>query len=363
MRQRLRVVGSAFVAALILTGTGSGQAPTGAESLLRLAANHQGGVDVLPVNRLMRAVKRANLRRGPGTHHDKVGLLEVGEQVRATGEVGNWLRVEVSDGGTAFVHAPLLADATRPAEPTVAERLFWQSVQGSGDAADIRAYLDRYPQGTYAVLARNWLKRLQAQGQATEGSRPVRSVEAAHRAVWQIHNDHYQGTAFAIGPSNFIINIHVLLDLLKRGNSLAATTLLQDGNPVQLRVKQVLAVNVAHDLALLETGQRVEEYLRFIDEDALGPGEQLFVMGYLDGFTRQAVPDGMVYEDIFSFAVATDFPDLSGMSGSPILNASGRVVGVGHVAEHNVLYGVKTSYAKAFVAGESGTACSRHASG
>ena len=154
----------------------------------------------------------------------------------------------------------------------------------------------------------------------------------------------------------------MLLDLLKRGNSLAATTLLQDGNPVQLKVKQVLAVNVAHDLALLETGQRVDDYLRFIDEDALGPGEQLFVMGYLDGFTRQAVPDGMVYEDIFSFAVATDFPDLSGMSGSPILNASGRVVGVGYVAEHNVLYGVKTSYAKAFVAGESGTACSRHAS-
>ena len=154
----------------------------------------------------------------------------------------------------------------------------------------------------------------------------------------------------------------MLLDLLKRGNSLAATTLLQDGNPVQLKVKQVLAVNVAHDLALLETGQRVDDYLRFIDEDALGPGEQLFVMGYLDGFTRQAVPDGMVYEDIFSFAVATDFPDLSGMSGSPILNASGRVVGVGYVAEHNVLYGAKTSYAKAFVAGESGTACSRHAS-
>ena len=174
MRQRLRMIGSAFLAALILAGTVLAQSPTGADSPLRLAANHQGGFEVVAVNRLMRTVKRANLRSDPATHHNKVGLLEVGEQVRVTGEAGNWLRVEVSDGGTAFVHAPLLADATRPAEPTAAERLFWQSVKDSGDAADIRAYLDRYPRGTYAVLARNWLKRLQAQGQATEGSRPVR---------------------------------------------------------------------------------------------------------------------------------------------------------------------------------------------
>ena len=145
-------------------------------------------------------------------------------------------------------------------------------------------------------------------------------------------------------------------------NALAATTLLQDGNPAKLKVKQVLAVNVAHDLALLETQQSVDEYLRFIDEDAPGPGEQLWVMGYLDGLTRQEITNGIVYEDIFNFAVATDFPDLDGMSGSPILDVGGRVVGVGYLAESNMLYGVKINHVKAFVAGESGTVCSRHAS-
>ena len=85
-------------------------------------------------------------------------------------------------------------------------------------------------------------------------------------------------------------------------------------------------------------------------------------MGYLDGFTRQGVTNGMVYEDIFSFAVATDFPDLEGMSGSPILDAGERVVGMGYIAEENMLYGVKVDYAKAFVAGESGVVCSQHAS-
>ena len=262
------MIGSAFLAALILTGTAFAQPRTDADSPLRLAANHQAGFDAVAVNQLMQTVKRANLRSGPGTHFDKVGVLEVGEQVRVTGEVGGWLRVEVSNGRTAFVYAPLLQDVTPPTEPNAAERLFWESVKDSGDAADVRAYLEQYPQGIYAVLARNRLRRLQAHEQGSDGGRPVRNVDEAHRAVWKIHNvkpgetfgkrkDHSRGTAFAIAPSNFITNVHVLLGLLERDGALAATSLLQDGNPAKLKLKQVLAVNVAHDLALLETGRRV----------------------------------------------------------------------------------------------------------
>ena len=42
------------------------------------------------------------------------------------------------------------------------ELLFWESVKDSGDPADIRAYLDQYPRGTYGVLARNRLRRLES---------------------------------------------------------------------------------------------------------------------------------------------------------------------------------------------------------
>ena len=46
------------------------------------------------------------------------------------------------------------------AEHLAAERLFWESVKDSANAANIQAYLDRFPVGTYAVLARNRLKQL-----------------------------------------------------------------------------------------------------------------------------------------------------------------------------------------------------------
>ena len=68
------------------------------------------------------------------------------------------------------------------AERLAAERelLFWESVKDSTNAADIQAYLDRYPSGTYEVLARNRLQALQ--GAVAPPPPPevtVASVEAA----------------------------------------------------------------------------------------------------------------------------------------------------------------------------------------
>ena len=72
-------------------------------------AVYRGPVE--PADRVMQAVKRSNLRSGPGTTHDKVGLLAVGDEVRVTGAVGDWLRIEAPAGGEAFVYGPLLAVA------------------------------------------------------------------------------------------------------------------------------------------------------------------------------------------------------------------------------------------------------------
>ena len=74
--------------------------------------------DVMKVDRDMWAAKRSNLRSGPGTEHGKVGLLEVGEKVRVTGEIGrDWLQIEMAGGGKAFVYAPLLANAAPRTAP------------------------------------------------------------------------------------------------------------------------------------------------------------------------------------------------------------------------------------------------------
>ena len=65
------------------------------------------------------------------------------------------------------------------AEQLAAERLFWESVKDSTNPADIQAYLDRYPNGVYAALARNRLKALQTAAAPAAPEATAASVEDA----------------------------------------------------------------------------------------------------------------------------------------------------------------------------------------
>ena len=100
------------LACAVLTGLLLLLAPTPARA--------QSGLAIIPVDRTMWAVKRANVRSGMGTAYTKVGLLEVGEQVRVTGvgAGGKWLRIERPNRRSAFVYAPLLAAAPPQGAPT-----------------------------------------------------------------------------------------------------------------------------------------------------------------------------------------------------------------------------------------------------
>jgi hypothetical protein len=71
----------------------------------------------------------------------------------------------------AFFLAMLLALANaagaqapeRATEELRAEMVFWESVRSSSDPADFRAYLEQYPNGKFAALARNRLSALNPQ--------------------------------------------------------------------------------------------------------------------------------------------------------------------------------------------------------
>ena len=47
------------------------------------------------------------------------------------------------------------------------ERTFWNSIERSAEAADFEAYLQKYPNGSYAVLAENRLRKLKADQNST----------------------------------------------------------------------------------------------------------------------------------------------------------------------------------------------------
>ena len=75
--------------------------------------------EVVPLDQEMTATKNANLRAGPGTSHDKLGLIVKDAVVKVTGrtEDGEWYRVSIAGGRTGFVYGNLLAE--KKVSPTV----------------------------------------------------------------------------------------------------------------------------------------------------------------------------------------------------------------------------------------------------
>jgi hypothetical protein len=59
------------------------------------------------------------------------------------------------------------AAATSPPRPSASgvEIMFWESIRASSNPADFKAYLEQYPQGSFAALARNRLAALGAPNQ------------------------------------------------------------------------------------------------------------------------------------------------------------------------------------------------------
>ena len=97
---------------------------------------------------------------------------------------------EPAAGGVSPASPPTVAAAPfdrLTAEQLAAERLaaeqellFWETVKDSANAANVQAYLDRWPNGQYAVLARNLLEQL---AETAGGVAPPRDMPARPAAA------------------------------------------------------------------------------------------------------------------------------------------------------------------------------------
>lgn len=95
--------------------------------------------------------------------------------------IGNWQ----GDAGfpvTQYLTAEQIARIAdmaerRRAEERANDRTYWQATGAGGDEAGLRAYLDRYPNGEFAALARSRLSEIEAE--------TAREAERQDRAAWE----------------------------------------------------------------------------------------------------------------------------------------------------------------------------------
>ena len=72
---------------------------------------------------------------------------------------------------------------------------------------------------------------------------------------------------------------------------------------------------------------------------------------------RQIAP--IPWQDRFYYALAVNRMDLSGASGSPVLNSRGEVVAIASRADKNISYSLKVKHIKRLLSGEIGVFCPR----
>jgi tetratricopeptide (TPR) repeat protein len=69
-----------------------------------------------------------------------------------------WVAMSITSN---FYFSGSLVKADRTADPTTSQREFWDSIKNSTDPEDFRAYLKEFPDGLFASLARNNLRRIE----------------------------------------------------------------------------------------------------------------------------------------------------------------------------------------------------------
>ena len=208
------------------------------------------------------------------------------------------------------------------------------------------------------------------------------NLKNAHLGVWKIYNiqsgetfgdkSHSQGTAFAIEPTLFVTNSHVLRGLSEQGTSLQEIRLSQEGHSSDLTVDTVLAISNVDDLALFLTKESSRGYFRAAASSSLSQLKQLTAIGYPNGsFHRMNQIAKTTFSDpfLYHFTMATnrrlfaEEKSLGGSSGGPILDARGRVIGVIAQGYYNIIFGIKLEkledFVDDFIAKEKSVTCSQ----
>ena len=195
------------------------------------------------------------------------------------------------------------------------------------------------------------------------------NILQAHKTVWQfvlsnkiilkiIRPNISSGTAFFIGPNQVVTNFHVINAFENENYKYHSIKdiYLKQGDK-RIKFKRVLYASAVDDLVILETEKTVSDYLNISEEVSLG---RLFAFGYPGKVKKILIhlEEYGVTDNTYNYAIAVDKSDLGGLSGGPVLDGQGKIVGVVYRSIQNMLRVIKFSKIVELRRGSIGIDCS-----
>jgi serine protease Do len=164
------------------------------------------------------------------------------------------------------------------------------------------------------------------------------------------------GSGFLAGPDGFVLtNYHVIADLANHPGEYEARYMAESGARGNL---ELLNVDVVHDLALLRSSDRLPQPLE-ISESTPRQGTRLYSMGfpYDIGLTIvEGTYNGMLEKSLYERLHFTGSIN-PGMSGGPVLDQRGEVIGINvATAGNQVGFLVPSKFARRLLDNSSGEA-------
>ena len=162
-----------------------------------------------------------------------------------------------------------------------------------------------------------------------------------------------QGTAFYVGNNKLLTARHVVLDILYQNDGEWAYVEV-DGNNIKCKAIEIGSPQLSKDIALLEIDDNIVtlglKALTLTESDHHNHRD-LLVVGFpkeaFDGKSRvelkfkeriELTSPHPFYDDIITFSDDLDLSSYEGISGSPVLNGLGSVVGIA-TYQHNHMIG------------------------
>jgi hypothetical protein len=184
--------------------------------------------------------------------------------------------------------------------------------------------------------------------QPTERLTPKQIVDASKSAIVRVEvGSDRVGTGFIIDPSGIIAtNLHVVAG--------APEIKIRTLDGTMLDVPRVLALDPAHDLALLDVDPSSPmPTLRLGDSDKVSTGDPVIAIGNPLGVLDYTVSDGLISSVRAISAELTllqiSAPISQGSSGGPLFNSYGEVIGVATAIFNegqNLNFGVPSNYVR-----------------